>query len=434
MFFPEPTKQPVMETTAPAKVETKMPLPVGQALAAMTRSGAGYSHRPNVRDAVRDACASALQPLDGTPPDIVLLFSTTGYDPRAVVDEVRTHIGTSVLVGCSGEGVIARGVADEGKRALCVMAIASRTLRFQSIASTEYGIEPVRSAETLATQILAQGATDIRGVILFADGLQGNCNAFLRTLEARLPPGTILCGGTAGDAMAFERTHQYHGDKAHGDTVSSGAVTGLVIRGAAKVRVETSHGCLPIGTERQITKADAGWLREIDGRRAWDVFREYLDGDPQDLNAEGIVHLCIGEPLSAGATSDHDEFVIHTPLKLDKDTGALFFPGGGIAEGTRVRLTRRDPSQIVSSSRACVKRLLAHSRRPPAFVLQFDCAGRGRILFGSATRDVVVAPMQTEAPETTWAGFFTYGEIAPVGGRPFYHNYTAVLCGVFDEE
>lgn len=54
-----------------------------------------------------------------------------------------------------------------------------------------------------------------------------------------------------------------------------------------------------------------------------------LEGRP----GERIVHLCIGEPLRNGGSSSYDPSVIRTPLELDKASGSLFFPGGGLTEG-----------------------------------------------------------------------------------------------------
>ena len=65
--------------------------------------------------------------------------------------------------------------------------------------------------------------------------------------------------------------------------------------------------------------------------------------------------------------------------------------------------------------------------------MQFDCAGRGSILFGSCAAQEIVHPLQEALGDTTpWIGFHTYGEIAPINGKPYYHNYTVVLCALYD--
>jgi small ligand-binding sensory domain FIST len=125
--------------------------------------------------------------------------------------------------------------------------------------------------------------------------------------------------------------------------------------------------------------------------------------------------------------------VVHTPLRLDQATGSLFFPGGGLCEGQRVQLMQRDPEKIQQSAHDCAARLAAqHPGQDPDLVLQFDCAGRGQSLFGSAVRRRVVDPLQAPFAATVpWLGLHTYGEIAPLADRTHYHNYTVALCALF---
>ncbi len=239
-----------------------------------------------------------------------------------------------------------------------------------------------------------------------------------------------MLGGTAGDAMTLERTFQYRDGE-----VTSDAVAGVLVRGRGRFEFAVSHGCTQIGIERCATRTDGGWLHEIDGRPAWDVFREYLGPGYDDLNAEGMAHLCIGEPLPDDAATEHEPFVIHTPLGLDKRTGSLFFPGGGVAQATRIHFTRRDPVRVRSTARECAARVARRvPERRPALVLQFDCAGRGRMLFGSRSTEEIVWPLQEQlGPGVPWIGFHTYGEIAPIGRRTFFHNYTVALGALYDE-
>jgi small ligand-binding sensory domain FIST len=37
---------------------------------------------------------------------------------------------------------------------------------------------------------------------------------------------------------------------------------------------------------------------------------------------------------------------------------------------------------------------------------------------------------QAVGPDVPWAGFYTYGEIGPVGEHNFFHTYTAVVLAL----
>jgi small ligand-binding sensory domain FIST len=175
----------------------------------------------------------------------------------------------------------------------------------------------------------------------------------------------------------------------------------------------------------------------IDGEPAWSVFRSYLDGDPDELRPLDLVHLCVAERIETkegadAAAAEYGDMVIRTPLTVDKRRGSLFFPGG-LREGTTVQLARRDAQRIHDSVIACGDELAA--RRPgqtPALVLQYDCTGRGRLVFGNRTSEKIVAPLRRALGHSApWMGFHTYGEIAPLAAQTYYHNYTVVLCALY---
>lgn len=390
-----------------------------------TRAAVGASKAMSVERAGADAAAHALAALEGRAPSLGLVFATARYPQEELLRAVRATVGPECqLAGCSGEGVISGANSDETDRAVAVLLITSTSIRFDALLVEGYAEDPAGAGRRLVQAVRDTGVAAPAGLWIFADGLLGNCAELLSEVHRGLP-GVPVVGGAAGDSLEFVRTFQY-GNR----SVISGGISAVVISGDADVRVAVSHGCTPLGLPRRVTSADNGWVYEIDGVPAWTVFKEYLEGDPQDLNADGIVHLCIGEELK----DTPGEYIIHTPLRLDNERGALFFPGGGLVSGQEVRMTRRDPDRIVEGAKLCGD-LLTRADQRPAFVLQLDCAGRGRVLFGSCAADFIVKPIQERLGDSVpWIGFHTYGEIAPIrpGHEPRYHNYTVALCAVFD--
>jgi small ligand-binding sensory domain FIST len=98
-------------------------------------------------------------------------------------------------------------------------------------------------------------------------------------------------------------------------------------------------------------------------------------------------------------------------------------------------MARRDASDVVARAIESSRELVLRSGgREPFFVLQADCTGRGRLLFGDAVTERVIAPVQAPfAPDVPWLGFHSYGEIAPLAGGAHYHNYTMALCAAYDD-
>ncbi|MFN7950105.1 MAG: FIST N-terminal domain-containing protein [bacterium] len=399
----------------------------------MLRAGVGKSTLRESRAAGRQAAELARAGLPAGVPLFCWVFATAAYDHAALLAAVREAAPGARIAGCSGEGVIAGSDSEEREQAVAVLAIASDVLTCHPFLIGGYGEDSAGAGRRLAAAVTAVGAANPLGLFVFPDGLVGNCTEFLDALSETLPPSLPVVGGAAGDAMAFERTYQFVDDQ-----VLSGGVAAILLSGEAHLELAVSHGCSPIGLELSVTRAAGGWLHEIDGRPAWTVFKDYLDGDPQDLNAEGVIHLSLADRVAEGDVEDgaeeRDPFVIRTPLGLDKSTHALFFPGGGLDTGRKVRIARRDPDRIRESAERCARRILDRGRgRTPVLVLQFDCAGRGRVLFGGCAADQIVRPLQSVLGTTVpWVGFHCFGEIAPVAGKPRYQNYTVALCALFD--
>lgn len=394
-----------------------------------TLAHVGTSRHVDSTAAGTEAVHTAVAGLAGAAPSLAMVFASADHDHEQLIAAITACLPGVPVIGCSAEGVIAEDDSDETLAVAAVMVIASDRVRFTTFLLEEYGADSVAAGRRLAALVNASPA-DGRCLCVMPDGLQGNCSAMLQALHASLDRALPIVGGASADGMAFERTYQY----ADGRVVTGGLVA-LLISGDADVEVAVSHGCQPVGSEREVTRSADGWIHEIDGRPAWELFREYLGEDADDLRAEGIVHLCLGERLRHDA-DDYDPFVIRTPLQLDKASGALFFPGGGLTEGRAIQLTRRDPERIRSSAEDCARRVKAsHPARPPALVLQFDCAGRGRILFGARAAEEIVAPLRRVlGPSAPWIGFHTFGEIAPIAGQPYYHNYTVALCAVYERD
>ena len=392
-----------------------------------TTAAVGFSRLIDETQAATQAVTAAIDQLEGKRAIFALVFATTGYDQAQLLHAIGDRLPDTPISGCSGEGIIALSESHECDHAVGVMLISSERIQFETLIVEGYDIDSTGCGEKISRWV--NSFDDAVGLLLFPDGLVGNCTRFLHSLQGSIRVPLTVSGGTSADAMAFERTYQY----GSGRVINAG-ISAVLIRGAGHFEVAISHGCSPIGLERTVTRAENGWVFEIDDQRAWSVFQEYLDGEPEDLNGEGIVHLCVGQPLEPTDGEGYAPYVIHTPLALNKETGALFFPSGGLESGQRIRLTRRDPHRIRASAKSCAEKL-AHkeSLGSPAIIWQFDCAGRGRVLFGACASEQIVQPLQESLGQSTpWIGFHTYGEIGPIGPKLYYHNYTVALCALYD--
>ena len=206
----------------------------------------------------------------------------------------------------------------------------------------------------------------------------------------------------------------------------------MLITGAFDVELALSHGCDLIGLPQTVTKAADGFVHEIDGNRCWEVFKSYLPDDAEGLEAVHVAHLLLAEHIGDGATSDFGDFSVRVPVKLDKNEGALYF-ATGLTTGTQVQLALRNADKVCERAQNDARSLLDRRQgERPLLVWQLDCAGRGRLLFDDGPTERLIEPIQQIiGKDVPWLGVHTYGEIAPIAGRTFFHNYTGVLCALY---
>lgn len=384
--------------------------------------GVGRSLSHDARAAGREAATQAVAPLGGAPA-IVILFASTGHDQRAMLAGVREVTRAPPLIGCSGEGVITQAGSVESAYVVAAMAVRAEDLAFETFAATEFGRDSLGAGARLAAQLAPRArAGDL--VVLFADGVEGNCRELIAALEQGLAASRPrIVGGTAGDLLEFSKTYQYLDDE-----VLTGAVTALLVRGEFDVEILVTHGCDLVGEPQTITRADGCFVEEIDGQRAWDLFKDYLAEDADGLEAMHLAHLLLAERIEA-ADGD-DPFTVRVPVRLDEARGALYF-AAGLTEGTPVQIAMRNADKVCERTIEAARGLVAR-RGAPHLMLQLDCAGRGRLLFDEEVTSRIIEPLQAIVGRgVPWLGLHTFGEIAPVGGRTMFHNYTGVLCALY---
>ncbi len=392
-----------------------------------TLVGTGRSTNRQSTEAGRAAASEAMGALRGRRAGLVLVFATVGYDQPALLRAVTSATDGAPLSGCSGEGVITAVGSDEGSHSVSVTAIASDEITFQTLRIREVSRDPRDAAARFCEEWSRRSEERARVALLLPDGLTINCTELLEAIQQRIPRAVTLVGGAAGDALQFQRSYQYHDGEVDSDSLSA-----VLIGGDVSAETIVSHGSDPFGVEHTVTRAERGRVQEIDGRPAWRALVEYLGDHTGGLNPLDVAYLCVAERLPGECDPEYGQYVVRVPLGLDRESGTVFFPGG-LTSGARFRIAQRNQARVQQHALASVRRLL--ERRPgerPLLVLQFDCAGRGRLLFGERASEAMVEPLQRAVgADVPWAGFHSYGEIGPLLGRACYHNYTVVLCALY---
>lgn len=393
--------------------------------------GVGLSRHRDPRRAGSEAAAMAMESAGCTGPAFVWAFSTVGYPQQVLIDAIHRETGNAPLCGCSGEGVIAGRTEDESNFAVAVMVVPPGDMAFSNGLATGLKADPEAAGREIGRQVRALGLSDSVALFVFPDGLGVNFDALRRGCEDALGPemGLPMFGGAAADNWAMHQTYQYFNDLA----VSDG-VAWAVLSGPVKVLSAVNHGCVPIGGRLRITRGEGNVIREIDGRPALEVLKEYLFPEEIVNWDRAVGNLSLGFRTPAHFEG-YDDYMIRFIPTRDEATSS-FSIQTDVHDGDEVWMTRRDAKRIADGARQAATHLSSLAAgSQPRMVLQFDCAGRGKVMLDRETQSSILRELQDPiGPEAPWIGLNTFGEIGPVGTCNCFHNYTVVLAAIYDAD
>ena len=392
-----------------------------------TKAGVGMSHHRNPNVAGRDAAKQALENAGLEKPDFVFMFATVGYDQRSLLRAVREATGGAPLSGCSGEGTISGDEADESNYSVVVMAISSDELRWHNGLATGLGADSRATGQQVAQSLSSDLSADAVGLFVFPDGTTVNFDDFFAGLEGELSSNQFLplWGGGAGDNFAMVQTYQYCDD----EVVSDGVAYALLSGGAHLVST-IGIGYIPIGGERKVTRSQGNVIYEIDGQPALEVLQEYLP-DRAIADDWGRYIPTFGLSFRAPSYMKDEEYILRGINSVNTADGSVSLQTD-VQEDTSVWFSSRDKAKITTGLDRMADQIKEElGGAQPKLVLHFDCCSRGKIMLRDQEKLQILRQFRRAVgPEVPWAGFYTYGEIGPVGKHNFYHTYTAVVLAL----
>jgi hypothetical protein len=394
------------------------------------QAGVGTSHHHNPNVAGREAAEQALENAGVSEPDFVFMFASIGYDQHALLGAVREATGEAPLTGCSAEGTIDGESADESNFSVVVTAISSEELRWTNGIATGLEEDSRAVGQQVAKEVLPHISADTIGLFVFPDGLTNTLGHFFAGLEGDLPSDQFLplWGGGAGNNFNLEEpTYQYCDDEVVSDGVSY-----ALLSGEAQTAWAISHGLIPIGGERTVTRSQRNVIYEIDGKPAIEVLKEYL---PEHALVEDRdwMRYAISLALNFKAPSymKDEEYVVRGVPAVRMADGSITVQTE-VQEGTSVWLSSRDKEKMTNGfdrMAAQIKEQLGDVQ--PKLVFQFECMTRGKSMLREQEKlELLKRFRQSVGPEVPWTGFYTIGEIGPIEEHNGVHLFTSVVLAL----
>jgi hypothetical protein len=395
-----------------------------------TKAGVGTSHHHDPIVAGREAGEQALKEASIAKADFVFMFATVGYDQHSLLRAVREATGGAPLSGCSAEGTINGDEADESNFSVVVTAISSDELRWTNGLAKGLSGDSRTVGQRVAQDLLPHLSADTIGLFVFPDGLNLTLYNFLAGLEENLPSERFLpmWGGGAGNNFSVETpTYQYCDDEVISDGVSY-----ALLSGKAQPSWAISHGLIPIGGERIVTRSQGNVIYEIDGKPAVEVLKEYL---PEQALVEDRdwMHYAVSLALcfEAPRYMKDEEYVVRGVPGVRMADGSITVQTE-VPEGTSIWFSSRDKEKMTTGlDRMAAKIKEQSGGEKPKLVLQFECMTRGNTMLREQEKLQILKQFrQSVGPEAPWAGFYTIGEIGPVEEHNNQHLFTSVVLAL----
>lgn len=354
---------------------------------------------------------------------VIFVFSSTTQSLAAVQSGLKATFADAQVIGATTSGEFTGGHVGKGT---VVAAAVAGDIAVEVGMATDLSSD-VEKAVSRAVASLPKAPADgyaHRTGIVLVDPLSGFGEEAALLAEVLLGGDVPLAGGAAGDDLKMScAAVGLDGE------VASDAIVVAHISSHVPLAIGVAHGHRPISPPLTITKAEGATIHEVDGRPAWDVWREHtreeaakqgIDVDNLTPEQEGGYLLRFEAGLAMG-----DEWKVRAPLSRDEN-GALSL-ATAIPQGAVIRITESTPDRQIDSARLAAENAKKQlGDRECAGAIVFDCICRNLIL-GDAFDDAVGAIQQTLGGAPL-AGFETYGEIAlATQDLSAFHNTTTVL-------
>ena len=379
------------------------------------------SDSPSFTEAVTQASEQILANLDGKHPDLAVVFISSHHMPSYVVapELLAETLGATVLIGCSAAGVIGGGQEVERRPGIAISAailpgveLSPFHLNQDELPSPDAGPEEWQA-------LLGIRAEDCPAIMLLPDPFTLRSDHLLAGLDFAYP-STVKIGGLASGGGQPGANALFINDR----SVRSGAV-GVAFSGDLEVETIVSQGCRPIGEPLVVTESEINIISKLGDQTPLEVLRDLFE------TAETREKRLIRRSLQIGIIMDRlaqnsseGEFLIRNVLGADEEDGTLAV-GELVQEGQVVQFFVRDAQAADEDLRLMLEEYIDNLDEGdiPASALLFSCIGRGQYLYGSPDHDTsVFTDIVADIPI---AGFFSNGEIGPLGDQTFLHGYSA---------
>jgi hypothetical protein len=350
-------------------------------------------------------------------PTLAFIYTSPRYNIRKLVVELNSY--PFLVVGATTVGEIFAneevGVQEREESIVCMLlnidpkAIALRLVQVESNRYYENG-------EQIGEWALKHFSNP--AIITLTSGLDFDNDAYTQGITSK--GVQYAFGGAAGDDLILKDTFIFSKE----NYSNHGIIALAIDRDKINIVGARAFGWTGIGKERIITKAEKNVVYEIDGKRAIDFYKKYLNITADDMPQIGIEY-----PLEVKMRNG--QVVYRAVLDIDEEKGALIF-AGHVEEKSKVRLSSAKGRAIIDHVKESIETVFEENENfKPEIGLLFPCCSRKQVLGDLTIKEIEAIYSTAKVP---LVGFFAYGEIGAFPGGYGFHNETFVTAFLSEKE
>jgi len=347
----------------------------------------------------------------GFKPSLAFIYVSPKYHIQKLVAEVNKY--PFLILGSTTVGEIfaneTQGVHEKEESIVCMLLDinpSALALKFIPVESNRY----FEIGEELSLWAKKQFSNP--ALITITSGLNFDNDAYTQGIVSS--GIEYIFGGSAGDDLILKDTFVFSKE----NYTNHGIIALAIDREEIEIKGARAYGWTGIGKERIVTKANKNIVYEIDGKRAIDFYKKYLDVTSADMPQVGIEY-----PLAV--TMRNGQTVYRAVMAIDEEQGALIF-AGHVEEKSQVRLASAKGKGIIDHVPESIKETLNSDEEfKPELALVFPCCSRKQVLGELAIKEIEAVYGLTKVP---LIGFYAYGEIGAFPGGYSFHNETFVTA------
>lgn len=346
---------------------------------------------------------------------LVLVFGSGALvTSEELFNQIKSKFSQADIVSCSTAGEILHSEVYDDSAVVTAIYFEKASVKSVSLEINKN----VNSFETGKTLMGLLKQDDLVSVLVISEGSFVNGSDLVAGFNELNTNNIPVTGGLAGDAARFEKTQV-----GLNTVAKEGTVVAIGFYGSSLLIGHSSFGGWDeFGKERVITQSTKNVLYEIDGKKALDLYKEYLGPYVDELPGSALLF-----PISL-RTNDVNKNLVRTILNVNEEDGSMIF-AGNMPEGSKVRLMKVNFEKVINGSAiAATNTASMHQEQNADLAILISCVGR-KLILQDRTSEEVQAAQKIFGNQTAITGFYSYGELSPFnpGSNCELHNQTMTI-------